>query len=189
MTVIDFDSGNPNPVEDASQPVTTDATSSCTATTGTLVSYDFTGQPGNQTSTAATSKMGGITAGAITRSTVTATSGADSINASDWSTSGVDMSRYYTFTLTPSGGCALDVTSISIDTKASTTGPTSASIATSEDNFATTTSFTPGSATKVSLSVTGATKAVEVRVYGFSASGTTGTWRVENTLTATGALH
>ncbi len=185
---VTFDASGPT-TDDASQPPPDAGSSSSCGTTGTLVSYDFSGQPGNQTATAATSKIAGITAGSMARSTsVTATSGTNSINGSNWSTSGIDTSRYYTFTITPSS-CSLDITSISIDTKASTTGPSAAAIATSEDAFATKTSFTPGNATTVSLSVTGATKPVEVRVYGFTASGTAGTWRVQNTLTATGSLN
>jgi hypothetical protein len=173
-----------------SSPTTADAGSSCAASTGVLVTYDFTGQPGNQTSTAATSTMAGATAGSAARSTsITAVAGAGSINASDWSTSSIDPTRYYTLTVTPSGSCALDITSVSIDTKASGTGPSTAAIATSDDNFVTMSSFTPGTVQVVSLSVTGATTAVEVRIYGYSASGTEGTLRIENTLTVSGALQ
>jgi hypothetical protein len=184
---IEFDAGTSvDAGSDVAMPPTVDS-SSC-ASTGTLVTYDFAGQPGNQTSTVATSSMSGITAGSVSRaSTITAVTGANSINGSDWSSS-LDTSRYYTFTLTPPTTCALDITSISIDTQASSTGPTSASVATSNDNFATTTSFTPGTTATVSLSVSGATKAVEVRIYGYGASGTGGTLRIESTLTASGSL-
>jgi hypothetical protein len=40
-----------------------------------------------------------------------------------------------------------------------------------------------------SLSATSATDTLEVRIYGFHATATTGTMRVQNTLTATGAVH
>jgi hypothetical protein len=157
---------------------------------GVLATYDFTGQPGNQTSTNPTQTASGVTAGAITRSTVTPTSGADSINSSNWGTSSsIDKTRYYTFSITPSGSCALDLTSVSITTKASSTGPTSAAIATSDDQFANATAFTPGSTSSEALSVSGATGAVEVRVYGYGASGAGGTLRVGTTLTVSGALH
>jgi hypothetical protein len=163
--------------------------SSCSSM-GTLVTYDFTGQPGNQTSTAATSSMAGITAGAVSRaSTITAVAAANSIDGSNWSTAGLDTTRYYTFTLTPIS-CALDITSLSIDTKSSGTGPTSAAVATSDDNFTATSTFTPaGTLATVPLSVTGSTMPVEIRIYGFDASGTAGTFRIENTLTAVGSLN
>ena len=166
-----------------------DAGSSCKASTGTLVTYDFTGQPGNQTSTSATSSMAGITATAIDRaSTVTAVSGANSINGSNWSTGALDTTRYFSFTLTPPASCTLDITSIAIDTKTSSSGPSSASVATSADAFASHATFSLNTSANATLSVSGSTKAVEIRVYGYNASGTSGTARIQNTLTATGAL-
>jgi hypothetical protein len=39
------------------------------------------------------------------------------------------------------------------------------------------------------LTVTAATGVLELRVYGFSASATTGTMRIQNTLSITGALQ
>jgi len=162
----------------------------CSAYQGTLVTFDFTGEPGNQTSTAAKSAASGVTATAISRaSALTATSGQDSINASEWSTSKLDATRYYTFTLTPAAPCALDVTSLSITTKTSATGPADVSVATSDDDFAQTTSVTPNATATPALSVNGASGAVEIRVYGYDASGAGGTLRIESTLTATGALH
>jgi hypothetical protein len=158
---------------------------------GVLATYDFTGEPGNQASTKATSSAKNVTAGAVARATqLTATTGVDSINSSNWSTSAnVDTTRYYTFTLTPQGACTLDVTSLSITTKASSTGATKGSIATSDDKFASMTTFTPNVTATPKLSVSGATGAIEVRIYGFGASGAGGTMRVDTTLTVSGALN
>jgi hypothetical protein len=163
----------------------------CTSFQGTLATFDFTGEPGNQTSTAPTSTASGVTAGAISRaSSLTATSGQDSINASAWATTTkLDTSRYYTFTLTPSSPCTLDVSSLSITTKASSTGPASAAVATSDDAFAKTTTFAPNVTATPALSVNGATGAVEIRVYGYDASGAGGTMRVDTTLTVAGSLQ
>jgi len=132
-----------------------------------------------------------VTAGAISRATsLTATSGVDSMNSSNWSTSSnIDTTRYYTFTLTPQSSCALDITKLAVSTKTSSTGPTKASVATSDDKFATTSSFTPNATSTASMSVNGATGAVEIRVYGFGASGTGGTMRVDTTLTVSGSLN
>ena len=170
-------------------PPTSDASiSTCTAATGTLVTYDFTGQPGNQTSTAAKSTMSGVSATALSRAAaVNAVSGANSINSSNWSTSGIDATRYYTFTVTPPSGCTLDVTSIAIDTKTSTTGPTGAALGTSADTFASTTSFALNTTATATLTASSA-KALEIRVYGFDASSAAGTSRIENTLTVSGSV-
>ncbi len=163
----------------------------CNAFQGALATFDFTGEPGNQTSTAATSAAAGVTAGAISRaSALTAISGTDSINSSTWATGAkVDTTKYYTFKLTPQAPCTLDVSSLSITTKASATGPANAAVATSEDSFATTTSFSPNVTATPSLSVSGATGDVEIRVYGFGASASGGTMRVDSTLTVTGSLQ
>jgi len=157
---------------------------------GTIATYDFTGEPGNQASTAAKSSAPGLTAGAISRSNaLTPISGLSSINSSNWTlASKLDATRYYTLTLTPPANCMLDVTQVSIDTKSSNTGPASASIATSDDNFSATTAFAPNSVATAAISVSGSTKAVEVRIYGFSASSSAGTMRVQTMLKLTGAL-
>jgi hypothetical protein len=194
------DSGSPPPQQDAGtqtpdvyQPPPQDSgnTNTGCAFSGVLATYDFTGEPGNQSSTKPTSTATNVTAGSIARATsLTATTGVDSINASNWTTSTkIDTTRYYTFTLTPQSSCTLDVTKLSITTKTSSTGPANGSIATSADSFATTTSFTPNTTATPSLSVNGATGAVEIRIYGFGASGTGGTMRVDTTLTVSGALN
>ena len=161
------------------------------AFSGVLATYDFTGEPGNQTSTKATSSATNVTAGAISRATsLTATTGVDSINSSNWTAATkLDTTRYYTFTLTPQGSCTRDVTKLSITTKTSSTGPASGSIATSEDKFATTVSFAPNTTATPSLSVSGATGPVEIRVYGFGGSSTGGTMRVDSTLTVSGSTN
>ncbi len=181
------DVGLPPPPPPSTDSGTT--TTTCTPASGTLVSYDFTGEPGNQTTTAASSTMSGVTATGITRATViNAVSGANSMNGSNWSTAGVDATRYYTFTITPPASCALDLASIAVDTKASTTGPASASVATSDDSFTSHASVTVNTTATATLSVTGSTKAVEVRVYFFGAGGTSGTARMESTLSVTGSV-
>ncbi|HEX7604208.1 MAG TPA: hypothetical protein VF316_21465 [Polyangiaceae bacterium] len=191
------DSGAPDPGNadpDAGSSVTADSGSSSACAspfTGTLVTFDFTGDPGNQASTAPKTTVAGITAASLTRSgSLTAVTGASSINASNWSTAAKpDATRYYAFTLTPDPNCALDLTSLSIDSTSSSTGPAKGAVATSDDQFATTAAFTAGAPTKVTLSVSQATKAVEVRVYGFNASGASGTMRLQTTLSLSGALN
>ena len=191
------DSGAPDPGNadpDAGSSVTPDSGSSSACASpfnGTLVTFDFTGDPGNQASTAPKTTAAGVTAGGLTRSSgLTAVTGASSINASNWSTAAKpDATRYYAFTLTPDPNCALDLNSLSIDSTSSSTGPAKGAVATSDDQFATTAAFTAGAATKVTLSVSQATKAVEVRVYGYNAGGASGTMRLQTTLSISGALN
>jgi hypothetical protein len=179
------DAGTTTPKTDGG----TVSTGSCSLS-GALAAYDFTGESGNQASTAATSTGAGITAGDVTRaSTLTAVSGSDSINSSGWTTSThADTTKYYTLSITPPSGCKLNVSSISLDTTASGSGPGAASVATSGDSFSAKTTFTPGSTSTPSLSVSGETGAVEIRIYGYGASSTAGTMRMQNTLTVSGSL-
>jgi hypothetical protein len=159
--------------------------------TGTLVTFDFAAAPGNQASTAPKSSAAGITAGSLSRSaSLTAVTGTSSINASNWSLlSKPDPARYYTFTLTPDPNCALDITSVSLDSKSSASGPGDGAVATSVDAFGATTSFVTGTPGTVSLSVSKATNAVELRVYGYNATAAGGTMRLQTTVTVTGTLH
>ena len=163
---------------------------SCTAYQGALATWDLSSEPGNETSAPASGVATGLGASDLSRaSALTAVSGSSSINSSNWTTSSsIDTTRYYAFTLTPPSGCTLDVTKLSITTSASSTGPKSAALATSDDNFAQTTSVTIGTATP-SVSVSGASGAVEVRVYGYGASSTSGTMRISSKLTVSGSIQ
>lgn len=160
------------------------------AFTGVLATYSFAGASGSQASTDASSTATGVVAGAISRSAaLTATSGAGSINASGWPTAGqLDAQHYYTLSVTPPSGCALDVTSLAVTTQASGTGPKSASVATSADAFAAATTMSPNGSSTPALAVSGATSAVELRLYGYAATGTSGTMRV-TALTVSGSIH
>lgn len=157
---------------------------------GTLATFDFTGALGTQASTPAKTMAPGITAGAISRAKLLLPApGVNSLNSTNWSTGALDKTRYLTFTITPDPKCTLDITSVTLDTVSSKTGPVNGAIATDNDAFATTTTFVTGASSVVKLSVNGATKAVEVRVYGYTASSLAGTMRVQMTLTVTGALN
>jgi hypothetical protein len=179
----------PRGTPDAPPQIAPDASTSPCAFSGVLATWDFTGQPGTQASTAAKSSAPGVTAGAIIRQpTLTATSGSGSINSSNWPTAtALDATKYYTLTLTAPAGCTVAVTSIAIDAKSSSTGPASAVMATSADGFAQTTAISTTASSTPSVSASGQT--LELRIYGFHATGTGGTMRVSNTLTVTGHLQ
>jgi hypothetical protein len=168
-------------------------TGSCTTpVTGMLATWNFASpsQPGTQASTAATAMATGITAGAVSRSAgLTGTAGAGSINSTNWPSGGLDPTKYYAFTIAPPAGCTLDLTSLSIDTKASASGPASGALATSADSFAATTSVATNAPGTPAVSVSGATGQIEVRVYGYLASMAAGTFRIQNALILNGSLH
>jgi hypothetical protein len=173
---------------------TTDTTSTGCAGhgfSGTLVTFDLSSQPGSETSAPASMSATGVTGGALSRaSSLTAVSGSGSINSSGWATgSSADPTKYYTFTVTPGAGCTLALTSLALDVKASATGPASGDVATSVDAFGTHLGAFSGTATpSVSLGVGGVTP-IEIRIYGYGASSSGGTFRVENTVTLTGSIQ
>jgi hypothetical protein len=162
------------------------------------VDYDFSGEPGNQSSTAGTSNTLSLAASAITRgSGLTATSGMNSINSSGWTTgASIDANDYYEFTLTPTAGFTFNVDTISLRERRSGTGILTFTIRSSLDSYATDIitpvgvpdnagsrdhTFTLGTAFDNLLS------AVTFRIYGYAAEGAGGTWRLEDN-PATGAM-
>ncbi len=165
-------------------------TSNPCAFSGVLATYAFAGETGSQTQTVATTMATGVTADPIKRAaTVTATSGANSINSTNWSTAAqVDLTKFYTFSITPPSGCTMTISTIAIDVKSSGTGPATGALATSSDNFATFKSVSTGTPSTVTASVT-SNAMLEVRVYGYGASSTGGTMRVQSTLTINGTLQ
>lgn len=173
-------------------PVTTpDAPSNPCAYSGVLATWTLSGQPGTQTSTAAASSAAGVTAAALQRaSALTAASGTGSMNSSNWTTAAqLDATRYYSVAITPPTGCTMNVSSIALDMKASSTGPASAAVATSADSFAQTTTASPNAVSAPTLTVSGASGSIEIRIYGYAATGTTGTMRVQNTLSVSGSMQ
>lgn len=158
---------------------------------GTLASWAFTGEPGNQAQTAFTSKATGVTAGAVTRSAgLTAVIGAGSINASGWPMAAqLDPTKYYTVTIAPPAGCTLSITTAFVDARASGTGPTMAAVATSADSYAQTSSVSTTAGTAASVAVANASSTVEVRIYGYAASAAGGTMRLQNQLSFMGSIQ
>jgi hypothetical protein len=158
---------------------------------GTLAIWSFAGDAGSQTSTPAQTTATGLVAGGVARSSgVKPESGIGSINSSDWATTATaDGTKYYTVSVTPPAGCLMDLTLLSVDAKASTSGPGSADVATSVDGFKSSTPVATSGRNAPMLSVANAPGAVELRVYGYAALKTTGTFRIAESLTLTGVLH
>jgi hypothetical protein len=168
-----------------------DGNSSGCGFSGVLATWTLTGASGSQASTAASAMAPGVTAGAISRSSgLTAASGTGSINSSNWATGAQpDSMKYYTVSIAAPAACALQVTSLSVDVKASGTGPTKAAFATSADGFAQTGAISTTAPSTPSTSITGTNGSLEIRIYGYSAGGAIGTMRVQNTLSVTGTLQ
>jgi hypothetical protein len=161
-------------------------------TTGALVTFDLSAESGSEASAAPKTSATGVTGGALSRAAgLTAVSGSGSINASGWPTTATaSAADYYTFTVTPAAGCAVTLSTLAVDASASGTGPSKGDVATSGDAFAAhTTSFAGTSKTTVTLASPSGTGPIEVRVYGYGASGSTGTFRIQNTLTLSGSIH
>jgi hypothetical protein len=165
-------------------------TSGC-AFAGVLATWTFTNEAGNQASTAVGSSATGVTATAVQRSAgLTPVSGANSINSSSWPTAATpDLTKYYTFSVTPPAGCMLAITTLAIDAKASGTGPAMASAGTSVDAFAQKTTLSTSAPGTITLNTTPTTNAVEVRVFGYSAGAAGGTLRLQTTLTIDGSIQ
>lgn len=183
-------------VKDASVVVPDAALDSATAGpcafAGQLVSFDLTKLAGVQANLAASAKAPGVTATALARVGVTVVSSSQAMNASDWSTGGVDSSKHYVFSVSPPAGCTLSVTVLAIDLKASSTGPTMVAVGTSVDGYAALANVavtTAGGAANVPLAgIVAVSGSVEVHVFGFNAASSSGTLRIQNTLSLSGAL-
>ncbi len=160
------------------------------AFTGTLATWDFSADMGIEVTTAASATAPGVVAGPVTRSAdVSAASGASSMNATNWAlATHLDATKYYTLTVTPPSGCTLAITGLALDVKASASGPSAASVATSADMFAAVASLSTTAPSTPAIAAT-ATAPLELRLYGFSAASAAGTLRLQNQLVITGALR
>ena len=174
-------------------PIDTPIGGNCTMPkTGTLATWVFTGQPGDQAATPVMTTAPGVVATDVTRApALTAIAAMNSINASNWPMPAqVDATAYFTFAITPPAGCVLDIASVSINALASGTGPTAAVIAASPDNFAHTAPVsTTAPSTPAITTVTAVTAKAELRVYGYSASSAAGTLRLQTTLSIVGTIR
>lgn len=105
-------------------------------------------------------------------------------NAKGWTnTTSIDADDYFTFTLTPNSGYKINFASLDFTLQRSNTGPANFSVRSSRDNYATSIETIPATGTTGSpktVSLSGATfqnitSAITFRIYGYDASGPTGT--------------
>lgn len=161
------------------------------AFTGVVATWDFTGEAGNQQSTAVKTTATGVVAGPVQRAIgLTPVSGANAINSSNWSTAAQpDLTKYYALTIAPPSNCTLAITMVAIDARASGTGPAMASVATSADGYALKAAVSTAAASTAAVAVPAQGAQVELRIYGYGASATAGTLRLQTTLSITGSLQ
>ena len=152
-----------------------------TASAQTLGTYTFDNAPTDVPTGS------NVTFGQFTRVGLSSSTAGGAMNSSGWATAGaVDLGKYVSFTITPQSGYQLNLTSISLSTQRSSTGPQAASIGiyiggvlqgTIGGNYAPPTSL---AATSWNFNDITTTQAVEFRLYGYSAGATGGTLRFDN---------
>lgn len=161
-----------------------------------VATYTFTNaDPGNQTAKAVTSKDANITASDITRGTgTTAVAATGSINASGWVSTTQDANDYYEFTLTPVAGYQLNLVATAISVRRSGSGPINYLVAYSVGGGSETpiTSGTIAAATTTDVAINASlsistTQPIRFRIYAWGASSSVGTFRLNNSLTVSGA--
>lgn len=161
--------------------------------TGILATYDATSLTGSSAQLTSSSTAAGVTASPMVRTGVTAVAASGAFNATGWPKGGVDLTKHFTFTITPKAGCALDLTTVGIDVKSSSSGPVSASVATDVNAYASPKSFsatTGGGHADVAISASAVADApIEVHVYGYGANQTSGTMRIDGAVTVRGTSH
>jgi len=126
---------------------------------------------------------------------ITGNAGNDRYNATAWSVSGIDLTDYFTFTLTPAAGYKMNLSSFEFTLQRSSTGPTNYALRSSLDNFASDLSSGsyPMTAALQTVILSAAnfqniTSAVTFRIYGYTAGTNAGTASV-NDFTFNGTIQ
>lgn len=153
-----------------------------------LGTYDFTGDPGNQVSEPPATVATNVSLTDLVRGPgIQALAAANSINSDNWTTNAsVDLNDYYGFTIAPDPGFGLALTGVDFSERRSGTGIRNISIRTSLDGF-TADVFSVGvpdnTANRRQNAVFGAefsnlTAPLTIRIYGFAAEASGGSWRL-----------
>ena len=157
-----------------------------------IITYSFTGSAGNEATFAADSQPGNAIAGDMGRGTgVSPSSAAGTFSANAWSTGGLDLDDFFTFSLTPNPGFKMTLTQVQMDERRSGTGIRDWSLRSSLDSFASdigavfSVPDNTSTRTDQSIDLTGGlfddlSSAIEFRVYGYNAEAGSGTWRLDN---------
>jgi hypothetical protein len=157
----------------------------------TIATYTFTGAAGNEaTLPADVPQPTGVNAGVIDRlGIVSAVAAPNTFGTANWQTAGnaIDLTRYVEFTVSPTAGYALTLTDFSFQDQISGTGPVNFALRSSKDTYAanifsgSTNSTITDPAHTTSLSgFTTLTSGTTFRLYGYGATASGGTWRLDN---------
>lgn len=164
------------------------------ATSAQLVVFSFNGSSGNEATFAVDSQPANGSVSVMSRgSGLNTSSGSGTFSSRSWSTNNaVDLTDYYRFSITPSNGFQLNLTSLELDERRSGTGIRQWSVRSNLDDFASDLSPSPFSVpdntatrTERRIPLSGANfsrlrSEVEFRIYGYQAERSTGTWRIDN---------
>lgn len=153
-----------------------------------IVTFDVSSQPGNQASTSPVVAPNVFATSLVRGPGLNTASGIGSFNASGFTTMpSIDLTDYFQFTVTAAPGYALDLEELVLGERRSLTGVREFQIRTSLDQFTTFTSqysfSVPDSDAlrdhSISLTgLSGVTDTVDIRIYGFAAESSAGTWRL-----------
>jgi hypothetical protein len=112
------------------------------------------------------------------------------INYQNWTTAtSIDTNDYYEFTVTPNSNIETTLDSLAFDARRSNTGPQNIEFRSSLNSYSSSLStnsldsagsFSSFTTTLPSASFTSLTSPITFRIYGYSASGTAGTFRLDN---------
>ena len=131
-----------------------------------------------------------LTVSGIGRSTaITGANANNRYNANNWALgTTIDLTKYFSFTLTPAAGYEMGFNDLQITLQTSTTGPASFSLRSSADGYSTDiTTFTNagGSTNSINIDLSNTalqnlTTTIVFRLYGWNASGTTGSCSIND---------
>jgi hypothetical protein len=149
-----------------------------------IATYNLAGAAGGEASSAAPTISGNVTATSITRGAgLTANAGGNSFNSANFATT-FDATKYVQLGIAPTAGNSLTLNNLFFNTQRSNTGPATVEIRSSLDGYATTiaTISPPASLAAQSVALPAAfsslSSGVTFRLFGYSASGTSGTFRI-----------
>lgn len=111
-------------------------------------------------------------------------------NASGWNSPTIDANDYFYFILTPNTGFEVDLASLTYSGQASGSGPTSFALKSSLDGFVSNigSASTSGTISLNNIALQNITTSIELRLYGWAASATGGTYSV-NDFTFSGSVN
>jgi hypothetical protein len=155
---------------------------------GQVVRFSFTGATGTPVTFPADAQPSNGSVTDFSRNGVTAITSTDNFGASAWNVPSLDLSKYFSFTVSANGGFVLNLTSFELDEIRSGTGPTQWVLRSSRDGFSTDLgTYTNTGTTLLTNRVIALNENfynvsgnIEFRIYAFGASSAAGTWRLDN---------